>query len=75
MYLVIWTEAGPRSLVDRGVTPLGFSALWFEPRSGHMWESQGLLVDGQAFFPVFSGFRPPLMNERLDISEIFLKGP
>ena len=24
---------------------LGFSALWFEPRSGHMWESQVLLMD------------------------------
>ena len=23
---------------------------------------------------MFSGFRPPLMNDRLDISEIFLKG-
>ena len=27
------------------------------------------------FFPGFSGFRPPLMKDRLDISEIFLKGP
>ena len=27
------------------------------------------------FFSGFSGFRPPLMNDRLDISEIFLKGP
>ena len=25
------------------------------------------------FFPGFSGFRPSLMNDRLDISEIFLK--
>ena len=24
-------------------------------------------------FPGFSSFRPPLMNDRLDISEIFLK--
>ena len=29
---------------------LGFSPLWFEPRSGHMWESQVLLTDGQVFF-------------------------
>ena len=27
------------------------------------------------FFPGFSGFRPPLMNDRLDIREIFSKGP
>ena len=27
------------------------------------------------FFSGFSGFRPPSMNDRLDISEIFLKGP
>ena len=27
------------------------------------------------FFPGYSGFRPALMNNRLDISEIFLKGP
>ena len=40
-----------------------------------MWESQDLLMDGQVVFPGFSGFRPPLMNDRLDISEIFLKGP
>ena len=34
-----------------------------------------LLMDSQVIFPRFSGFRPPLMNDRLDISEIFLKGP
>ena len=27
------------------------------------------------FLPGFSGFRPPLMNDRLDINEIVLKGP
>ena len=32
------------------VNPLGFSPLWFEPRSGHMWESQFLLTDGQVVF-------------------------
>ena len=26
------------------------------------------------FFPGSSGFRPSLMNDRLDITEIFLKG-
>ena len=72
--------AGPRNLVDRTLNPLGFSPLLFEPRSGHMWESQVLLADGQVFFfffcfvfwvffPGFSGFRPPLMNDRLDILE------
>ena len=32
------------------LNPLGFSPLWFETRSGHMWESQVLLTDGHAFF-------------------------
>ena len=48
---------------------------WFEPRSGHMWENQVLLTDDQLVLPGFFGFRPLLMNDRLDISEIFLKGP
>ena len=39
-----------------------------------MMESQVLLTDSQVFFLGFSGFRPPLMNDRLDISELFLKG-
>ena len=39
-----------------------------------MWESQVLLMDGQVVFPRFSDFHPPLMNDRLNISEIFLKG-
>ena len=44
---------GPYSLVDRRIDsiPLGFSPLWFEPFSGHMWESQVLLMDGQVVFP------------------------
>ena len=68
---------GLRSLVDRRVTlnPLGFLPLWFEPCLGHMWESQVLFTDGQVVFPGFSGFHPPLMNDQLDINEIFLKGP
>ena len=49
------------------LNPLGFSPQWFKPCSSHMWESRW-------FFPGFSGFRPPLMNDRLDISEIFTKG-
>ena len=32
------------------LNPLGFSPLWFEPSSGHMWESQALLTDGQVVF-------------------------
>ena len=60
---------------ELALNPLGFSPLWFEPRSGHMWESHVLLTDdGQVLFPWFSGFPPPLINDRLDISEIFLKG-
>ena len=38
-----------------------------------MRESQVLLTDGKVVFPGFSGFRPPLMNDWLDISEILLK--
>ena len=35
-----------------------------------------MLPNGQVdFYPGFSGFRPPLMNDRHDISEIVLKGP
>ena len=30
---------------------------------------------GQVFFSGYSGFHPPLINNRLDISAIFLKGP
>ena len=32
-------------------TSLGFSLLWLEPHSSHMWESQALLTDGQVVFP------------------------
>ena len=68
----------PRGLVDKraALNPLGFSPLWLEPRSGHIWESQDLLTDGQVVFPqVLRFLRPPLMNDCRDISEIFLKGP
>ena len=50
--------AGPRSLVDKTLNPLGFSPLWFEPRSGHMWESQVLLTDGQVVFLRVLRFSP-----------------
>ena len=30
---------------------------------------------GQVFSSGYSGFSPPLINDRLSISEIFLKGP
>ena len=39
-------------------TPTFFSPLWFEPRSGHMWESQVLLMDGQVVFPRVVQFSP-----------------
>ena len=58
------------SLVDKRVE--GFSPLWFEPSSGHMWESQVCLRMVRWFFSGYSGFRPPSMNDRLDIS---VKGP
>ena len=64
---------GPRSLVD--LNSSGFSPLLLEPSSSHMWESQVLLTDGHVVIPRFSIFRPPLMNDHLDMSEIFLKGP
>ena len=37
---------------------LGFSPLWFEPSSGHMWESQVLLTDGQVVFLRVLRFSP-----------------
>ena len=37
-----------------------------KPSSAYGWSG--------GFSPGVSGFRPPLMNDRLDISEIFLKG-
>ena len=38
-----------------------------KPSSAYGWSG--------GFFSRFTGFRPPLMNDRLDISQIFLKGP
>ena len=40
------------------LNPLGFSPLWFKPRSGHMWESQVLLTNGQVVFPWVLRFSP-----------------
>ena len=45
-------------------TSLGFSLLWLEPRSSHMWESQALLKDGQVVFPGILRFSPTF-DERL----------
>ena len=53
---------------------LGFSLLWFEPCSGHMWEAKFCIQMVRWFSPGFSGFRPSLMKDWLNISEIFLKG-
>ena len=36
----------------------GFSLLWFEPRSDHIWESQVLLTDGLVVFPRVLRFSP-----------------
>ena len=45
-------------LVDRTINPLSFSPLWFEPCSGHMWESQVLLTDDQVVFLWILRFSP-----------------
>ena len=44
--------------VNTVLHPLGFSPQWFELRSGHMWESQVLLTDGQVVFPRVLRFSP-----------------
>ena len=62
-------------VTGRTLNPLGFSSLWFEPRSGHMWESRSAYGRQVVFSPGSSCFRPSLINDRLDITEIFLKGP
>ena len=54
--------------------PLGFSLLWFEPSSGHVGKPTSAYGWTGVFFPGFFGFHPPLMNDQLDISEIFLRG-
>ena len=45
-------DQGPSSLVDRRVDPLSIRLLTAVVRahSGHMWESQVLLTDGQVVF-------------------------
>ena len=57
------------------VNPFGFSPLWFEPHLAHVGKPSPAYGWSGVFFPRFSGFCPPLMNNQLDISEIFLKGP
>ena len=46
-------DQGPSSLVDRRVDSLSIRLLTavVRARSGHMWESQVLLTDGQVVFP------------------------
>ena len=39
-----------------------------------MGKSNSAYGGSGVFLPGFSSFRPPLMNDWLDISEIFLKG-
>ena len=55
-------------LTTLDMTPLGWlgrktstqtnKLLWLEPCSGHMWESQVLLTDGQVVFPQVLRFSP-----------------
>ena len=55
------------------LNPLGFLPLWFEPCHGQCVKAKFCLLMVRCFFPGFPGFRLPLMNDRLDISGIFLK--
>ena len=48
----------PTEWSSDGVKDLFFSPLWFEPSSGHMWESQVLLTDGQVVFLRVLRFSP-----------------
>ena len=64
---------------------------WIDGKQGRPWSAHSVTSDlglhcllrpvcpntwvVRWFFSGFSGFRPPSMNNRLDISEIFLKGP
>ena len=56
----MWSCGAPVAWWIRELTlnPLGFSPLWFEPRSGCMWESQVLLTDGQVVFLWVLRFSP-----------------
>ena len=63
-----------RSLVDLRVDTITFLTAVVRASLGSHVGKPILLTDGQVVFPGFSGFRPPLMNDRLGISEIFLKG-
>ena len=52
-----------------------YMTVWFKPRSDHVGKPSSAYGWLGGFPPGFSGFRPPLMNDQLDISVIFLKGP
>ena len=49
------TETSLHICADWSVFPV---SMWFEPRSGHMWESQVLLTDGQVVFLRVLRFSP-----------------
>ena len=68
---------GPHSLVDRRVDSesIRFLTAVIQASVGSPVGKPSSAHGGSGgFSPVFSGFCPPLMNNRLDISEIFLKG-
>ena len=68
--LAYWEfREGPRNLVDRRVDSKSIMFLTSVVRA------KFCLQMVRWFFPGFSSFRPHLMNGRLDINEIFLKGP
>ena len=69
--------AGPRSLVDRRVDSKSTRFLTAVVRAllGSRGKAKFCLRMVRWFLPGFSGFPPSLRNNRLDISEIFLKGP
>ena len=59
MYLGILLQAPlAYGIGELTLNPLGFSPLWFKPCSGHMWEGQVLLKDGQVDFPEVLRFLP-----------------
>ena len=65
-------SGGPHSLVDKRADSKSIRFLTTGVTCG---KAKFCLRMVRWFFPRFSGFRPPLMNDQLYISEIFLKGP
>ena len=55
---VINVKVSRKSCIWSRLFRKGFSPLWFEPSSGHMWESQVLLTDGQVVFLRVLRFSP-----------------